>query len=186
MRNDPGILQGLFSATLEITNLARTVTQDSTRDAGKHYKEIHSSPFQEEESLANVPNSTSWEPASSDPNITEPTFNMVDQDWSPDIKPFRKSSSFLPEGGIFGNGWFGMMPSLPNIRSRDTSLDDPEGGFAFTLTHTILNLMYNSLVHDSSSSLVLKICRLALCMYQIHTDLQQVMSQMTLSSMLIN
>lgn len=165
VKKDPVIVQELFSATLEMTNVAKIASLEPTRDVETSQNDNRATPFQEEEYLANVLNSTSWASASSDSNITAPVVNGMTQEWKSGVHNSSLLSSQAPESGIFGNGWFGLMPSLPNIRSRDTSPDDPEGGFAFTLIQTTLNLIYDSLVHDSSSSMALKICRLALRMY---------------------
>lgn len=175
-RNDPEIVQDLFSATFQMTNVAKIAAQEPVLDVEKARNDNYTGPLQED-SLLDVTNSTSLAPSSSDSHITALTFNMMTQEWKAGRQKFSVSSGFLPEGSIFGNGWFGMMPSLPNIWPRDTHPDDPEGGFAFTLIQTTLTLMYNSLVHDSSSSMALKVCRLALCMFGSSTGIQETTSQ---------
>lgn len=158
---DPKVGQILFAATSRVTSLAKAATEEPSAPRDNHPLQLVQ--LQEELGLAKAdegtpPNSTS------SASMATYTGGVGGPRNSPLLSPFAVSRSLSSKGEIFGNGWFGLKPSLSHLSFRGASRADPEGTFALKLMETTLNLTYFSLLecNGDPSGLAMRICQFAL------------------------
>ncbi|KAE9381655.1 hypothetical protein N431DRAFT_551707 [Stipitochalara longipes BDJ] len=151
IQQNPEILQDLLMTTSKITRLARSAAPEppeATKD----------------EKIENFRSSAREEIFSAKERL--PSIRPMPSGKSNIVASNQTAPSFpLPGNDIFGNGWFNLKPSVAHLSIGGASQSDPNGDFAIKLIEKTLNMAYYSLLeyrHDSSSSLVMRMCRYAL------------------------
>jgi hypothetical protein len=164
IRSDPNVGQILFAATSKVTSLAKAATEEPPETRGDH-AEDHVLQLQEDLAPLKVDERIPLNYASSGSDFMAEHMGGGIELLSPRLPlSFAGQSTLSSKGEIFGNGWFGLKPSLSHYSFRGASRDDHEGTFALKLLQTTLNLAYLSLLESSGdpASVAMRICRFAL------------------------